>query len=559
VIKIRLWPIDLFNLNDPVKTQNAEIPLLISDHRPSASEMQSALSFLSLAVASGFGILLIALAPLFDALEFGTDEGYELMKGFLVSRGYSLYGEIWSDQPPLHTALLALVFKLAGVSAGAARGLTVLFAAVLVWSFYELIRIRSGNAVAILGSVVLVLSPHFFQLSVSAMIVLPAMSLGLFSVWLLFHSETKSARWWLVSSGVVMGLALQIKFAAALFIPAMLVELILREWRSSAETAVNSPRIHEAHINDGRSNLIRTMPALLVWGTGAAAGFGLVLAFFAEGTFDLLLGTHFSKETRLAFGGSDSLVRFHRDLWNDPGTLAASLAGLIWILWRRAWKHLFPLVLLITVYIFHCFHRPYWDFHYLHFAIPIAWLSATVIGELARYLYRLDRKRSFAGAGIYFVWSALLALLLADLPGKVKRSWSSITRVQMAADQPLVRELQSYAGRVDWVVVSWNIYAFHAGIPVPPPLAVVSQKRTRSGRFDSEALLEVIMHYEPELIALPDWEQRDRKLLDYLAHEYVPVNHSSSRMLRRRTEDLEFDRNEQTQPISTSGLSSREE
>ncbi len=61
-------------------------------------------------------MVLCLKAPLRTALEFGGDEGYELMKGFLVSLGHPLYREVWNDQPPLHTELLTLLFRLFGPS-----------------------------------------------------------------------------------------------------------------------------------------------------------------------------------------------------------------------------------------------------------------------------------------------------------------------------------------------------------------------------------------------------------------------------------------------------------
>lgn len=107
------------------------------------------------------------MAPLRTALEFGGDEGYELMKAFLVSLGHPLYGEVWNDQSPLHTELLALVFRVFGPSAYAARLLIVGFTMVLVGPFCNVVSHRSGR-VAGLMAVVLLASPSFFlQLSVS--------------------------------------------------------------------------------------------------------------------------------------------------------------------------------------------------------------------------------------------------------------------------------------------------------------------------------------------------------------------------------------------------------
>ena len=43
--------------------------------------------------------------------QLGVDEGYELIKGWMVSEGFLLYEQVWNDQPPLHTLLLGALFK----------------------------------------------------------------------------------------------------------------------------------------------------------------------------------------------------------------------------------------------------------------------------------------------------------------------------------------------------------------------------------------------------------------------------------------------------------------
>ena len=65
-------------------------------------------------------ILLVSVSHWWVAYEFGTDEGINLMKGALVANGFSLYSDIWSDQPPVLTFFLAgleLVFPYSVTSA----------------------------------------------------------------------------------------------------------------------------------------------------------------------------------------------------------------------------------------------------------------------------------------------------------------------------------------------------------------------------------------------------------------------------------------------------------
>ncbi len=157
---------------------------------------RSTVRMLDWAVPIGFGIVLWMRAPLRTALEFGGDEGYELMKGFLVSLGHPLYREVWNDQPPLHTELLALLFRIFGPSAYVARLLSVGFAMALVAALYRMVTDHSGRVAGLIALALLVSSSSFVQLCVSVMIELPAMALALTMadpfrcvVWLCVASE----------------------------------------------------------------------------------------------------------------------------------------------------------------------------------------------------------------------------------------------------------------------------------------------------------------------------------------------------------------------------------
>ncbi|MDA1278066.1 MAG: glycosyltransferase family 39 protein, partial [Verrucomicrobia bacterium] len=171
-----------------------------------------------------FAASLVWCAPLATAFQFGGDEGYELMKGFLSSQGYPLYQSIWNDQPPLHTAILAALFRWFGPSAFVGRLLAVGFATLLVAVFYQLVRERLGRTAALLAVLVLVSSPSFLQLSVSVMIELPAMALGLGGALALLRYFKQERIFWPIVSGIILGCALQTKLTAAIFFPALLVE-----------------------------------------------------------------------------------------------------------------------------------------------------------------------------------------------------------------------------------------------------------------------------------------------------------------------------------------------
>lgn len=59
-------------------------------------------------------VFVLLKTPFLREFQFDNDEGINLMKALLFERGFSLYDEIWSDQPPVFTVLLAWWFKIFG-------------------------------------------------------------------------------------------------------------------------------------------------------------------------------------------------------------------------------------------------------------------------------------------------------------------------------------------------------------------------------------------------------------------------------------------------------------
>jgi hypothetical protein len=111
-----------------------------------------------LALLAAFCVLYSAL-PLGTAVEMGGDEGFELSKGALYSRGFVLYKEIWSDQPPLLSVLLGRAFAWFGPSALVARLLAAGFGLLLFGAFYWAVSQRCGRWCGILAVFFLAASP----------------------------------------------------------------------------------------------------------------------------------------------------------------------------------------------------------------------------------------------------------------------------------------------------------------------------------------------------------------------------------------------------------------
>src|SRR3972149_4202628 len=66
--------------------------------------------FIPFLIAIVFIAVIYLYFPFRNRLQFDEDEGINLMKASLIMKGYQLFEQIWSDQPPLLTYRPALDF-----------------------------------------------------------------------------------------------------------------------------------------------------------------------------------------------------------------------------------------------------------------------------------------------------------------------------------------------------------------------------------------------------------------------------------------------------------------
>jgi len=166
-------------------------------------------------------VLAIRLKPVTQTFEFDYDEGLNLMKVLLYSQGFSLYTQIWSDQPPFLTVLLSHWFSLFGQSIFAARFLILLFSALLIWSFYQIICSSVGRIPALVATLLLFTSWLFIRLSISVMIGIPSLSLAMLSIYMLILYKRYCRKCFVVFSGGLLALSLQTKLFTMFLVPLM--------------------------------------------------------------------------------------------------------------------------------------------------------------------------------------------------------------------------------------------------------------------------------------------------------------------------------------------------
>jgi hypothetical protein len=452
-----------------------------------------------LAVPLAFAVVVVFFFPLRGRFEFSTDEGINLMKAMLVDQGYSLYGEIWSDQPPLFTYLLSTTFYLFGIKVGAGRMLVLFLSCILLWSAFQYMILAFGRRRAIAGALLLFLIPKYLTLSVSVMVGLPSLAFAVVSLLCLalWHRRRKKA--FLLLSGMLLGLSVLTKLTTGFLAPIFLLGLIVSEFnRRSADGP--------------KQNLF--LPAFL-WGFFFGT-FTLVLGVLLVGTQNLpqIIDTHLAATTVADLREQLSYtINYHlQPAWP---VLFLGIVGALISLRLRLWLTLYPLSWAVTAYLLLFVHRPVWFHHQLLVTVPAALLGGVALHEGARYAFQIIRPHIDRSAGSLVRVSALIGLLALLFTFRVPEPISllspipslSVTGFELG---PLVERffvrINKYAPQTNWIVTDLPMYAFRARLPVPPNLVVFSVKRFETGNLTEGEIIDTIKDYHPEQILLGRYE-----------------------------------------------------
>ncbi|MEM7128064.1 MAG: glycosyltransferase family 39 protein [Chloroflexota bacterium] len=419
------------------------------------------------------------------------------MKSLLVNRGFELYKEIWSDQPPVLTILLSWWFSLWGHTVSVARWLVVLLSAGLVWSLYQAARHATSVGSATLAVLLLLFTEYYLRLSGAVMVGLPSIALAMFAILLL--QIRRQSLWGMIASGFVMGLAIQTKLMVALSIPALLLFL----WFDNAnETPTDRKWIEFGNWHK---------PALWLLSIGLTV---LAVGATYQGLrVDLLFEPHFGTSTRFhepfIVASSTFLPNF---MTQQAPYLILAIIGSVWAIKNRAISALIPGIWLGTALVAFSIHRPLWYHHVLYLTVPLVWLCAYGIEAWIRAVGRISIRRDSPPSLVAF---ALLLLLGGAFTGIIvlypKPIPSRVTE-QFAFSQPyttpvIVEKLIADSATLpseqpNWLFTDRPYYAFLANRLTPPELAVISRKRLTTGTLTPQMMLDVLVTYQPEAILL---------------------------------------------------------
>lgn len=442
----------------------------------------------------------LAIRRVQQTFEFDYDEGLNLMKALLYSKGYSLYTQIWSDQPPLATIFLSYWFKLFGQSVFAARLLILLFSALLIWSFYQILRSSLGRIPALYGTLLLFTSWLFVRVSISVMIGIPCISLAMLSIYMLILYKKHSCRRFLIASGGLLALSLQTKLITLFLIPLMLFHLI--DFRIKR---------HEV------KSLI--LPILL-W-LLAISGIYVIIGFsYHSLNYQYLIKAHTEQPVEGDIINYNSWEYLHFLFNQDYDYLSLAGIGTLAIFLKKQREGLFPLAWLAIATLILLNYKPIWYHHYTMLAIPIAWLGAhgfaLLLSLFPKGWYSNFKLQNIKKVIFPCCVIVILIYLMIAIPAKV------LTKPEK--DATVMQLVTKYRESTRWVFTDRPIYAFYAGLPVPPEIAVMSRKRFNSGDLTLDYLFKILQTYRPEQIVLARWTElirSDSKISEYLTKNYI--------------------------------------
>ena len=195
------------------------------------------------------------------------------------------------------------------------------------------------------------------------------------------------------------------------------------------------------------------------------------------------------------------------------------------VLVRRGWTlALTPVAWLGLTLLVFAVHRPWWNYYYVHEAVPLGWCAALGLRAAWSWALRTRRPRrvELLGAGC--------VVLAAWAGARVWLELSDIRALPRTHSTPVLGEMARFRPVPEFLFTDEPVYSFHAGIPLPPKLGVIPLKRFWSGELTLEGLGAELARVRPGLILLRN-DSRDVPYTALLQSDYRLVYYDDAHRL----------------------------
>ena len=424
----------------------------------------------------GPGVLLLARG----SFGFYEDEGMNLIKAHMVARGYTLYGEIYSDQAPLYTWLLALPIGL-GASYPQLQVVPVLVGLALLLAVQAIARDLGGRWAGLLAAAILLGLAPFLKFATTFVINVPALALACWSLVAARRAAgdgSRRGRVWLVLSGLLLGAAVAVKLATLYMVPIVVAGLL-------------------AGSDAGPSR--RPLRAVTFWLASALVPLLLVTAVVPlADAFVQLIRPHTTALDR--FAAETAMAR--RKMLLAPGfpalhlATAASLVVLTACQARRALLVLGPWLLVVGIWMLA--HRPLWSHHLPDFLVPVTIaIAVAVVKGMTAFLARPAARRLGLIAPVLLGAAGLGHHLLTH--DYWRRYYDN---ADVASLEAVATAITRHSVPSDWIISDRPILPVLANRPTPPGLALLVRKRIFSGGLPEPQLRDGLTRYAARVVVL---------------------------------------------------------
>ena len=192
--------------------------------------------------------------------------------------------------------------------------------------------------------------------------------------------------------------------------------------------------------------------------------------------------------------------------------LVLAALGVIRATATRRWSALYLAGWAVAGYLFLVFNRPTWPHHQLLVTVPSALLAAIAAGEAVNEIKPRTRSspwrpRLALTLASLVVVLVVLAVRIPPVLREFNSAWPNLVyppskevQAREAQERQIVALMSDHRAETNWVYTDRPMFAFAAGLSVPPYLAVLSSKRVLTGQLTEDEILATLETYKPELI-----------------------------------------------------------
>ena len=426
-------------------------------------------------------VFLCLVGPWWQVYQFNHDEGMNLTTAALITEGYSLYGEIWSDQAPLVSYILAVIHELSGGSVALARAGILAFGAIAASSLFCLVRSYHGRFAAWISIILLATSQIFAKNSVSAMIGIPALAFALLGMAVLYRESKSRQGLFLCLSGILFGLSLQSKLFTLLLAPVLVL------------------LVYESRMRCRSFRDLRKVAVDILVVTGCAAATFIVIAWL-NGVLSLekIFGVHAAARSSDALSGRGGFRSLLDQMWRSETPIVIfGVIGILMCLARLERRNLVVLFWVLVAVAGLSMHRPLWKHHLVLLIVPLCWVAGAGISQGLNHVIS-GKIAALRNPGLVYV--LVTAVVLAGVSPSTVYIHQRFTQ---GHDIPeTFHRLAWFHADDTWMVTDAPLDAYRLATPVPPELALYSEKRVKTGNLDFENLRGLVERYQPTQVSL---------------------------------------------------------